>query len=1023
MSSLAAVFALTSLPGWKERYAFTIYQHGFRLGGKCASGRNLEMDGRIEEHGLHLFFGWYENVFRILRQTYTDLTGDPDAWKASFIKFDGAVVMHEEVGGSWPIECPHDDDVPGDGRPVDMHPWTLARKAIEWALAQLRADGLAMAATGHPVAAHLDTLPADRLSLSTAQLEQLRDLVDQTHADVHAPDAASLSNTARRTRILVSMALAMGRGLIHDLLLKGTTDWFTLDQYDLRQWLRAHGASEETLQSAPVFALYDAAFSAYSTLGAGTIVQALLRAAFTWRGSAIWRINGGMGDLVFSPLYRVLKKRGVDFKFFHRVEALELSSDGRNVQRIRIDEQVKTKNGAPYQPLVSLPGDAGPPVMWPTKPDVTQLDVDPGQLDGHDLESWWDPWRGSTLVLERGTHFDSVLLGISVAALNDICSEMVADLRNPRFGDMVRGVVTTQTRALQVWMNRPPQALGWDGECTIPFEEPYDTACQMNHLIALEPYSIRNGVQTIAYACSPLDDDEPPAPRSDSQYPKRQHDRAVSQARDWLQGDATKIWPSASVGGAFDWSALVDPNGAQGPARLAAQYVNTPTNPSDRYVLMAQGSNRFRLRPGESGYDNLTLTGDWTKSALSGGFLEAAAMAGIDAARTIDPSVPKAVGDWLPDPAPAPAAPRTFIERDGDLVAKPPLDLDMQLYVFLLRADTAALQRLLDQQLNWGPEHYRPLGPFVALYVSSLDIMAPPFAVVPAKDFGFWVPALAGKKVGNTFLPNRLVTYTPYLWADGGWALIGGREVFGFPKQLGSVMSMPAQPGAPGSFQLQTMVLPSAGATATISELFSIERTDSSIVAAPHDGRFTKPSDVGGAAESWLKGRLDGALSAIDGGLLRLTSMTSMTMVFVKQFPDPTAGAGACYRAIVEAPMEPVSSRVEGGLLAGTYEVAIRRYASHQIASTLGLSGTTPGAGVDRVAPMGQVWMKTVVRLQPGRVVADAMPRTPPVAAATDRDQQPAWDVTVWGRLIVKRAGERLDGLARRFGFGRSQRP
>jgi hypothetical protein len=37
---------------------------------------------------------------------------------------------------SWPIVCLHDDDAPGDGKPVDVHPWTLARKAIEWVLAQ-----------------------------------------------------------------------------------------------------------------------------------------------------------------------------------------------------------------------------------------------------------------------------------------------------------------------------------------------------------------------------------------------------------------------------------------------------------------------------------------------------------------------------------------------------------------------------------------------------------------------------------------------------------------------------------------------------------------------------------------------------------------------------------------------------------------------------------------------------------------------------------------------------------------------
>ena len=40
MAAVAAAFELTSDPGWKSRYDVTLYQMGFRLGGKGASGRN-----------------------------------------------------------------------------------------------------------------------------------------------------------------------------------------------------------------------------------------------------------------------------------------------------------------------------------------------------------------------------------------------------------------------------------------------------------------------------------------------------------------------------------------------------------------------------------------------------------------------------------------------------------------------------------------------------------------------------------------------------------------------------------------------------------------------------------------------------------------------------------------------------------------------------------------------------------------------------------------------------------------------
>src|SRR5690349_12776082 len=56
-AALAAAFAL-SAPELEDRFEVTVYQAGWRLGGKCASGRNLEERGRIEEHGLHVWFGF-----------------------------------------------------------------------------------------------------------------------------------------------------------------------------------------------------------------------------------------------------------------------------------------------------------------------------------------------------------------------------------------------------------------------------------------------------------------------------------------------------------------------------------------------------------------------------------------------------------------------------------------------------------------------------------------------------------------------------------------------------------------------------------------------------------------------------------------------------------------------------------------------------------------------------------------------------------------------------------------------------
>ena len=67
VAAIAAAYAITQTPDWQKRYEITVYQMGWRLGGKGASGRNLAQGGRIEEHGLHIWAGFYHNAFRLMK--------------------------------------------------------------------------------------------------------------------------------------------------------------------------------------------------------------------------------------------------------------------------------------------------------------------------------------------------------------------------------------------------------------------------------------------------------------------------------------------------------------------------------------------------------------------------------------------------------------------------------------------------------------------------------------------------------------------------------------------------------------------------------------------------------------------------------------------------------------------------------------------------------------------------------------------------------------------------------------------
>ena len=76
-AALATAFELTAEDRAPD-YEVTILQPGWRLGGKCASGRNAGRGERIEEHGLHVWFGCYDNAFALLDRCYGELQRSPD---------------------------------------------------------------------------------------------------------------------------------------------------------------------------------------------------------------------------------------------------------------------------------------------------------------------------------------------------------------------------------------------------------------------------------------------------------------------------------------------------------------------------------------------------------------------------------------------------------------------------------------------------------------------------------------------------------------------------------------------------------------------------------------------------------------------------------------------------------------------------------------------------------------------------------------------------------------------------------
>ena len=700
-AALAAAFELTR-PEMAGQYQVTVYQMGWRLGGKGASGRRP--DGRIEEHGLHLWMGFYENAFRLMRECYAERhAAFPHCrfadWEDAFKPApDVGVADRNENGWEyWLAHFPPGKGLPGD--PTQDGPFTVtaylrqsamligellrSAGAMEGGAAACpsgsRPSGSGPAASGRgpdALAAALNSILRYGGLASTAALIEasdiLREAVDRFFPQMFR-DAASVpcrildavsaearrrlehaaagDSKLRRVWQVIDLIQAILRGSMRASLALDPRGFDAINDYDWREWLRINGASEQSLDSGFMRGIYDLAFAFEDgdirrpRLAAGVALRGAMRMFFTYRGSLFWRMSAGMGDIVFAPLYQVLKQRGVRFEFFHRLRNVGLSEaapgEGSYVRTLEFDVQARIRGGGEYAPLV----DFNNVPSWPSRPDYRQL-VNGRALEkeGREFEAAWEQRRSGSKTLRVTEDFDFVVLGVSVGALPEVAQELIE--REPRWREMVRYVKTTPTQAFQIWMNKDVGELGWPHPPVnlSGFTEPFDTWADMSHLIPEEGTS--GGVKSIAYFCSVLPDADREGGPVTEEFSQEQREEVRRNAVRFLDEDAQSLWPRAqAAAGGFCWNSLAGGNG-KGRHRFDSQYWTANVNPTDRYVQSLPGSIVYRMSPLDMTFDNLTIAGDWTATGLDTGCIESAVISGMLAANAISqsPKLEKIVG-------------------------------------------------------------------------------------------------------------------------------------------------------------------------------------------------------------------------------------------------------------------------------------------------------------------------------------------------------------------------------------------
>ena len=433
---------------------------------------------------------------------------------------------------------------------------------------------------------------------------------------------------------------AVIRGILADNLVTDPRGFRAINDEDFNDWIRRHGAHPDVLDFALVRGLYDLVFGYIDadperpSFGAGLAVFLTGLVLFQYKGAIFWKMTAGMGDVIIAPVYQALRRRGVDFEFFHRLDALHLDESRQAIDAVTVARQVRLADGLDhYEPLTTV---RGLPV-FPSTPLTEQLADPETTPEGgwQSLETHWSERNDAEIrQLRRGVDFDHVVLAVSVGMLPIVASELIED--RPEWREMTTHIRTVATQAFQIWLRPDEPTLGWHepGVTISAYLRPFETWASMPQTLWTEDWPDDERPGTVAYFCGTLNAPWPAA-ESGADYAHRHQQVVRREAVQYIDRQLGPYFPGAVTEHGFAWHLLSGVNGERGESALATQHVSVNVDPSDRYVQSVPGTERYRLRPDESGYDNLILAGDWTDSGMNAGCIEAATMSGLEAANAV----------------------------------------------------------------------------------------------------------------------------------------------------------------------------------------------------------------------------------------------------------------------------------------------------------------------------------------------------------------------------------------------------
>lgn len=327
-----------------------------------------------------------------------------------------------------------------------------------------------------------------------------------------------------------------------------------------------------------------------------------------------------------------------------------------------------------------------------------------------------------------------------------------------------------------------------------------------------------------------------------------------------------------------------------------------------------------------------------------------------------------------------------YVERPSEQVWRPPASAtDVDLYGFVIPADSTAIDAMLARDLNLASGNavdYRSANPNVIVTFGSIGHEASADPIDSRRGFIGESEVSVWCLVADMNASGRLLWYLPYIFTDSQQTVSTGREIFGYPKQLGYFdPGYPDKLGAAGGttivrgMAIDPFALTSA---AMRREMLSVTRRPGSAVLMgspslsgalgsivpggisinldiPSGPGPTESATIAGsgsappaAAQSptpWIKGLVNAFKQPsllLDSQSLILDMVKNTTLVFLKQFRDVTCPTKACYQAVVEATITFHLIASYRQLDPSAFALTVQSWASDPIAAELGIAPATP---------------------------------------------------------------------------------